>query len=350
MHSDTLKFWNYYPVKKPIYKGKFCNIPFKIMQIDADGDVQLCDCQSHMPYTIGNIYKNSLQQIWSGELAQQVRQSVIDEDFTYCSWSCSQLPVLPDCPAVLPIVPDFPYTIKIDLDRSCNLKCPSCRENVIIEKNSTNINKQIEIFEEIKQWALNNPTRQINVLPISSGEIFASHSGLKFLKSLVDYPYENLKLEINTNGTLINHHRDLLLNIKHLLKNFSISIDAATSETYDVVRGGDWQEVMSGIDFLHNTLQLPLRFNFCIQQSNYHEIDQFAELAAKFDAYVLYQKLVNWGHWNTAWWHDNNVFDRTRDTFNVSLNALKLVKQKYNTKIFMAAELNKYLEKQDIKK
>jgi len=320
------------------------------MQIDADGDVQLCDCQLHMPYTIGNIYKSSLQEIWTGELAQLVRQSVIDEDFTYCNWSCSQLPVLPNRPEMLPVVSDFPHTIKIDLDRSCNLKCPSCRENVIIEKNSSNINKQIEIFEEIKQWALNNPTRQINVLPISSGEIFASHSGLKFLKSLTDYPYKNLKLEINTNGTLINHHRDLLLNIRHLLKNFAISIDAATPETYAVVRGGDWSELMSGIDFLHRTMQLPLRFNFCIQQSNYHEIDQFAELSAKFDAYVLYQKLLDWGHWNASWWHNNNVFDRNRQTFNVALSTLKLVKQKYNTKILMAAELTKYLEKQDIQK
>lgn len=350
MHTDTLKFWNYSPVKKPIYKGKFCRTPFTTMQIDSDGDVQLCDCQLHMPYTIGNIYKNSLQEIWSGELAQQVRQSVVDEDFTYCNWSCAKLPVLPERPNIIPAVLDFPQTIKIDLDRSCNLKCPSCREKIIIEKNSSNINKQVEIFEEIKQWALTNPSQQLNILPLSSGEIFASHSGLKFLNSLVDYPHKNLQLEINTNGTLINRHRELLLNIKHLLKNFYISIDASTPETYALVRGGDWLELMSGIDFLHNTMQLPLRFNFCIQQNNYQEIDQFAELAARFDAHVAYQKLLNWGHWTTEWWHNNNVFDRNRHTFDTALNSLKSVKQKYNSKISMAAELIKYLEKQSTTK
>lgn len=344
MHSDTLKFWNYYPVKKPIYKGKFCKTPFTTMQIDSDGDVQLCGCQLHMPYTIGNIYKNSLQEIWSGSEAQTVRQAVVDEDFTYCSWKCSALPTLSDRPDVLPNTPDFPELIKIDLDRSCNLKCPSCRENIIIEKNSSNINKQIAIFEEIKSWALGNPSKQISVIPLASGEIFASHSGLQFLKSLKSYPYQNLKLEITTNGTLINRNRDLLLSIRPLLKRFSISIDAATPETYALVRGGDWQELLLGIEFLHRE-QISLQFNFCIQQNNYHEIKQFAEFAAKFDAHVTYQKLLDWGHWTIAWWHDNNVFDRTRDSFNSALNTLRLVKEKYPTKIGMVAELTKYIEK-----
>jgi radical SAM protein with 4Fe4S-binding SPASM domain len=345
MHSDTLKFWNYYPVNKPIYKGKFCKTPFTTMQIDNDGDVQLCGCQLDMPYTIGNIYKSSLQEIWNGLEAQQVRQAVVDEDFTYCSWKCSSLPALPSRPAILPDTPDFPNIIKIDLDRSCNLKCPSCRENIIIEKNSSNINKQIAIFEEIKSWALANPDKQITVIPLASGEIFASHSGLQFLKSLTTYPHQNLKLEITTNGTLINRHQDLLLSIRHLLKRFSISIDAATPETYALVRNGDWQELMLGIEFLHRE-QVPLNFNFCIQQNNHHEIEQFANFVEKFDASISYQKLLDWGHWTIVWWHDNNVFDRNRSSFNSALNTLRSVKEKYTTKIGMAAELTKYLEKQ----
>jgi MoaA/NifB/PqqE/SkfB family radical SAM enzyme len=314
------------------------------MQIDSDGDVQLCGCQLHMPYTIGNIYKSSLQEIWNGTQAQQVRQSVVDEDFTYCNWNCSMLPMLPNRPDVLPDTPDFPELIKLDLDRSCNLKCPSCRENIIIEKNSSNINKQIAVFEEIKSWALANPKKQIRIIPLGSGEIFASHSGLQFLKSLQTYPYQNLKLEITTNGTLINRHRDLLSNIRHLLKRFSISIDAATPETYALVRGGDWQELILGIEFLHRE-QIPLQFNFCIQQTNYHEIESFADFSLKFDANISYQKLLDWGHWTIAWWHNNNVFDRKRSSFNSALESLRSVQQKYPKKISMFAELTKYLEK-----
>jgi len=85
MHVDTLKFYKYSPVKKPMYKGKFCRTPFDHIQIDEDGDVMLCDCQLYMPHVIGNIYQNKLQDIWLGQEANKVRQSVIDEEFTYCN-------------------------------------------------------------------------------------------------------------------------------------------------------------------------------------------------------------------------------------------------------------------------
>ena len=346
MHINTLKFYKYSPVKKPIYKGKFCRIPFDTLQIDEDGDVQLCDCQIHMPYTIGNIYQDTLQNIWLGEAANRVRQSVIDEDFTYCNWACSYLSILPDSgPVTPPTLPNFPTTIKLDLDRSCNLKCPSCREGVIIEKNSTKIDKQIELFNQIKQWGMENPNTVLKIVPMASGEIFASHSGLQFLKSLIDYPYNNLRLEITTNGTLITRNQELIENISHLINFFSISIDAATPETYAVVRGGNWQELMLGLEFIKNTISKPLSVRFCIQKNNWHEIEQFAELANKFNAVINYQKLLDWGHWTIAWWHDNNVFDRTRDTFNLALDSIVNVKLKYPGKIILASEITKYLEK-----
>ena len=344
MHVDTLKFYKYSPIKKPKYKGKFCRLPFDSLQIDADGDVQLCDCQLHMPYTIGNIYQDTLENIWLSEDAARIRQSVIDEDFTYCNWACTHLHTLTPRPENLPKVRDFPRTIKLDMDRSCNLKCPSCREDIIIEKNSTKIDKQIELYEKIKQWGLANPEKELLLLPTAIGEIFASHSGLQFLKSLIDYPYDNLKIRITTNGTLINRNRELIKNINHLIDSLSVSIDAATPETYSVVRGGDWTELMSGLEFVKSNITEKLNLSFCIQKNNYHEIEQFADLADRFGATIAYQKLADWGHWNIAWWHDNNVLDRTRDTFNLTLDSIECVQEKYPGLVGVAGDISKYLE------
>lgn len=345
MHVDTLKFYKYTPVKKPVYKDKFCHQPFNNLQIDADGDVQLCDCQMHMPFTIGNVYENTLQQIWNGHLAAQVRQSVADGDFTYCNWSCASLPNLPTRSNITVVAPDFPTKIKIDLDLSCNLHCPSCRERPIMEKHTAKIQKQIEIFEQIKTWAVENPNRTLRVTPLSSGEVFASHSGLNFLNSLSDFPGHNLQLEITSNGTLINRNRAMLSNISHLLKSFSISVDAATPETYAKVRGGDWNELMLGIQFVTQELQIPLRLNFCVQKNNWHEIGLFADLAHGFGATVIYQKLLDWGHWTIAWWHDNNVFDRTKQSRDTAIEQLILAKQNYPNKVMFGAELAQMIQK-----
>jgi len=344
MQEDTLKFYQYSPVKKPRYKGKFCYRPFTNMMVDEDGDVMLCGCQFHMPFVIGNIYQNSIKEIWNNHLAQQVRQSVIDEEFTYCSWSCSYLQTLPARPQVIAETPEFPTTIILSMDRSCNLSCPSCRETKIMEKNSDKINKQIALFDELSQWALDHPDKYLIVNPIMNGEVFASHSGLKFLESVKNFPGHNLKLDIHTNGTLLNRNRETLVAIRHMISNLWISIDAATPETYAQVRGGDWQELMQGLELVKE-LRIEPHLRYCIQKTNWHEIEQFADLAHKFNATVGYQKLLDWGHWNIKWWHDNNVVDRKRPEFEAVLQAIQTVKQRYTDRVSFTADLQKYLDK-----
>ena len=345
MHSNTLKFYKYSPVKKPKYKGKFCYRPFQTMQIDEDGDVMLCGCQLHMPYVIGNIYQNSLQEIWVNHEATQVRQSVVDGDFTYCNWPCAHLPNLAEAPATFPKISNFPKVININLDRSCNLKCPSCREDIIIEKNSDKIVKQNKIFEEIVEYGLAHPTEEITIVPINSGDPFASHSGLQFLKSLKDYPYNNIKLYITTNGTLINRNKELMLSLKKFLAGFKISIDAATPETYALVRVGNWNELLKGLNIVQE-LKVSTSFEFVVQKNNCHEIESFADFSHSYGAgQVSYLKLLDWGHWNTQWWHDNNVFDRTRPSFRSALDSINRVKIKYPKFTNITTDILKYLEK-----
>jgi radical SAM protein with 4Fe4S-binding SPASM domain len=344
MHPDTLKFYKYIPIKKPQFKTKFCSIPFHSVQIDNDGDVQLCDCQLHMPYTIGNIFKNSLQEIWNNHEADKVRQSVAEGDFTYCNWACAKLHCLHLRPVRLPQASNFPKIIKLDLDLSCNLKCASCREHVIIEKNSQKIQKQIELFEELRQWALNNPAEYVTILPMTSGEIFASHSGLKFLESLADYPHNNLRVQLTTNGTLVTKNTTTLERIRHLLSKIEISIDAATPETYRVVRGGDWNALIDGLDFFHN-LKKPMLFRYVVQKNNCHEIADFAKFAQKYNAGIYYSNLLDWGHWTIKWWHDNNVLDRHNEHYNSVLTSLQEVKKQYPRKITFSADILQNLKK-----
>lgn len=344
MREETLKFYNYKPEKKPQFKGKYCSAPFENIQIDEDGDVMLCGCQLHMPYVVGNIYKESLQEIWLNKLSDQVRRSVLDQDFTYCNWDCSALPMLPDRPEILPELGNFPRLIKIDLDRSCNLKCPSCRENIIIEKNSPKIEKQISLYNEIIKWCYDNPIKKLTILPLSSGEIFASHSGLNFLKSLVDYPYTNIELFLSTNGTLLFRNRSILEKIKNSIKLVAISIDAATSETYSVVRGGDWNELMKGIELITQLCPGKLHFNFCVQEKNFKEIEAIAEFVTKYDSHITFQPLGDWGHWNQNWWAENNVLNPSHRNFTLAIDNLKKVIARYPKKIMLGSGLHNLLK------
>lgn len=345
MREEVLRFYKYTPTEKPIYRDKFCAVPFDTIQIDNDGDVLLCGCTGHMPYVLGNIFENSLKEIWLNDKANQVRQAVINGKFTYCSWNCSNLSNLPDRKnIIIPEVADFPSKIKLDFDRSCNLKCPSCRETIIIEKQSTKISKQIKIFEEIKQWALDHPNQTISISPISSGEVFASHSGLAFLESLREFPNRNLKVFLMTNGTLIEKNKDLINDIRHLIKYCSISIDAATAETYKQVRGGNWTILLQGLEFL-KSLEKQMQFNFVVQKNNWHEIIDFANFASTYNASIFYNNLENFGHWTVQWWRDNNVLDRTNKNYHLLLESLLQVSRKYPEQVKFSADITNNLRK-----
>ena len=217
-------------------------------------------------------------------------------------------------------------------------------KTVIIEKNSNKIQKQIEIFEEVKNWALNNPEQSIRIIPLASGDIFASHSGLKFLESLRNYPHQNLKLCITTNGTLITKNKDLVENIKNNIESWSISVDAATAETYQKVRGANWEILQQGLTFIYS-ISRHISLNFVVQKTNWHEILQFAELSKKFGARTNYTNLLDWGHWTIKWWHDNNVLDRHSDTYHLVLDSLRQVKLKYPQQISFSADIFDNLKK-----
>jgi len=291
-----------------------------------------------------------LYNIWNNSQASRVRQAVTDGNFTYCSWNCTALANLPDTPSILPQASDFPSVIHINLDRSCNLKCPSCREHVIIEKNNDKIHTQIKLFDELVSRAKANPSQVLSLIPIASGDVFASHSGLKFLESLQDYPHDNLKLQITTNGTLIKKNQKLLQKIRSSLARVAVSIDAATPETYALVRGGNWQDLLDGLQIITD-LGIRPSVRFVVQKNNYHEIEQFAELVNKFKVNsIYYANLEDWGHWTIQWWHDNNVFDRNRDTFDQALDMLEHVIERYSDHIVLSAVLKKYLTKRNIDK
>ena len=49
-------------------------------------------------------------------------------------------------------------------------------------------------------------------------------------------------------------------------------------------------------------------------------------------------------YWTISWWHDNNVFDRTKDTFETALASIQRVQSKYSN-VGLAGEISKHLEK-----
>src|SRR5262249_53335625 len=139
----------------------FCSRPFSWFEVSrfgeaADstrtlrgGDTFLC-CPSWLTKPVGNLLQSSVDEIWNGETAREIRKSILDGSFKYCNHiRCPFLqnrtfPVQPVDRVVDPlmrraidenltVLPWGPLEINACFDQSCNLSCPSCRTRVIME-------------------------------------------------------------------------------------------------------------------------------------------------------------------------------------------------------------------------
>jgi MoaA/NifB/PqqE/SkfB family radical SAM enzyme len=198
------------------------------------------------------------------------------------------------------------------------------------------------VFETIVNHAQQNPNKTFIISPIASGEIFASHSGLAFLESLKSYPHNNIKLVITSNGTLFMKNRDLMESLRRHIWRITVSIDAATPETYAQVRGGNWEELQQGLRLFQKKLT---SISFVVQERNYHEIEPFAALGLELGTRVFYHKFHNWGHWSPEWWKENNVIDRTKPNFQTAINSLIRVRRTYGDRIGLTGDLENYITK-----
>ena len=124
-------------------------------------------------------------------------------------------------------------------DESCNLACPSCRKE-IKQPDHGELSRMDDIFE----LAVRPLLKKGEVLLTASGHgdpLGSPHLRGK-LQTLGGDDYRRLKVNLQTNGLLFNpngwRHVEA---IEDKIEDIRVSVDAATKETYEIVRfPGQW--------------------------------------------------------------------------------------------------------------
>ena len=285
-------------------KTRTCNAPFREMESRANGQVHFC-CSAWQPVPIGRLDAPRPDGFWNSERAREIRRSVLDGDFTHCSrWHCPsiagrRLPErTPGTPAPALRAEKGPQRVILSHDRSCNISCPSCRTGLISlpHKETTRLN---DIFEEHLLPLVRN-ARHIKVT--GSGDPFGSRHFRHILQRLTKTKSPARRIQLHTNGLLLNERAWNDLNLQDNVSSVWISIDAAEPETYSVLRrGGDFDTLVKNLRFLGNLNKRgdidTLRLDFVVQQANYLQMPAFVDLARDVGAdSVYFLRLRNWGH------------------------------------------------------
>jgi len=318
-----------------------CATPFRHIEIHMSGKVSAF-CQTWVPTWVGNLLTDSPEDVINNLDRRKIQDDMRQGKFTNCNDQCPQLNSLLNGHKrefywdIVPkekldnLLAHRSMDVYFSYDPSCNLQCPSCRHGLIVwdpEDMSDHKAQQAKrIHEKVKTLIELLVTQHSRVvLSITGiGDPFASPLYWGYLEELASKPIPpNLFINLQTNGVMMTEQN--WNSIKPLWPHISyvnVSVDAATEETYKIVRkNGNFKRLQKNLDLLDQMIVDKCfpnisgwQSNLIVQKANYKELVQFVEwhLGFKSKPIIWTNLIAQWYHMDDtqfkamAIWQDNH--------------------------------------------
>ena len=299
--------------------GPVCARPFDTVLIDKQGSCYACECQAWLPQSIGNLQTKSLEEILSSTLRTHLQESVSDGSYRYCNnKQCAYL----KSQRIDEGQGHRVRYIRLAIDDSCNLRCPSCRDSLIFHKSGPQYNKAIRLADNVNEW-LEQQRDPISVHMGSDGDPYASHVYRHFMANT---PHkENIRYWIMTNGLLFRDAHTQSPHVTESLDQLAVSIDGATAPTYEKLRlGGNWSKLSENLQVMSDLKQehgFRFHWHMVVQNDNWREIPLMAELAEKHGVDRMFFNPIQ--DWNTGLDHKQQDYRHKEEFVSLISGVLK---------------------------
>ena len=306
--------------KKNLGIDRICPRPFDTVLIDSNGSCYVCECTAWLPQSIGNLQVMELQDLIDNSVHQQLKNSIRDGSYRYCNNNqCSYL--LDDRPQTKfqSREPSAIKYIRLGLDSSCNLRCPSCRTQHHFLSGGRQLQNKKRIIDKIVKFVRGNTKTHIHIG--SDGDPFASLVYRYFLRQIRDL--KHVTVSVQTNGLLIKKMYIRNRPLFDKLTELNISIDGASRDTYETLRlNGRWSKIKENLDFVKQIKlqhKFKLIFHYVVQRTNYKEMTDMIHMSEQYDAdKVWLNKITDWNTFSNFQWHDvtdpkNDLYDNYKE-------------------------------------
>ena len=269
-----------------------CNIVTNNLAMDYKGRVFNCRCSGHAPFSLGYAHEfNTFDEIFNSPIGTKHRQSVDSKQFIYCATQF--------CGIEGNNLSQYSgkYYIALEMDFSCNLTCPSCRNRMIFVNDPKILKEYDNVIDNLCKW-IQSTEKQV-VIEFCGGDSYASIYYESLIKRLVQF--KNTIVLTRTNGLLLLKNADVIEN--HLSQILlSISIDAASKDVYEKVRrGGKWTTLIENLEYVKRLTDANPTFlvesRFTIQRDNLDDVIPFLEFSKKYNLRINYGVMEDWGVW-----------------------------------------------------
>lgn len=181
--------------------------------------------------------------------------------------------------AIIPQLTQFPSMVMIDTTTRCNLACAHCPSSKLSEDPAYLGDIDVDLYKKIICEIAEENSKTI-VRPFDGGEPFMRKDIEELIRFAKDKGIEYVS--INSNGLLITPERcEKLLDSR--LDHIEISIDAATPETYAMIRRSKhYNKLLENIEHLNKrrsakNSNIKITVSFVKQRDNLHELQKFAD-------------------------------------------------------------------------
>jgi pyruvate-formate lyase-activating enzyme len=273
-----------------------CEYPWNSLNIDHQGRCFVCGCSEWLPISVGNLQDfGSLEEIMASPRAKEIQSGVADGSYRYCALNiCSFLKGNRTGLSSLPTVAR-PYIIEIAVDRSCNLTCPSCRNEFVYYKSGPEYDKKQRILDKLAQL-INVYQHPLKLTLFGDGDLFASNLYIDFVtKFQLNHPESEIKLR--TNGLLMKDRWHKLSHMEDKIKQVEISIDAFSKPVYEQVRrGGNYKNLLENLHWLRDTKpELQVNFSYVVQALNLDDLLLAKQFMSEYPRWKInFTKILDW--------------------------------------------------------
>jgi MoaA/NifB/PqqE/SkfB family radical SAM enzyme len=329
----------------------YCLVPFQTAMIDVFGNVYICGCADWLPTSVGNIYSSSIGEMLQNTISKKIRKSITDHSFIYCNEnSCkilknNELIHKKDLPKEYQNLDnwaeenDANYLTRIYFagDRTCNLSCPSCRDDVVKYNNYKPLSNKEERDKIVALFVKNlfsSPNRRLEELVLStSGELFASEILLDMLSKINIEYFPKCKLHIQTNGLLMQERWNRLNIWSDRVSTVCLTADSCHEITYEKLRrGGKFKKLLEVLDwFKSKKTQDNIRFimKMVVQKDNIDQVEEFYHFAKKYKAdEVHYSRITDWGSMPLEEFYETDVLSPSHKQYEKATKLMNDFKSK----------------------
>jgi len=280
-----------------------CYAPHSSLYFDTSGNVRVC-CHNYA-HPAGNILKNSLDEIWSGEKIKILRAALERNCFgpgcEFCRFQTAEgnfanAAMLRFDRFAISHDQLWPLQMEFSISNSCNLECVMCRGqwSSAIRARREKLPPLPRLYSDAFFDSLRKYLPHLKRMRFLGGEPFLIAEYFKLWEAMIADGL-TIPCHVTTNGTQYNRNIERVMD--HLPMSFAVSMDGATKATVESIRvNAVYEEVMENARRFREYARVrktDFAITYCLMRLNWHEFGDFCELAEEWECSVALNTVVN---------------------------------------------------------